>query len=122
MTVWNIMDTPLRGLLIVPAMLLLLWSGFLCLMLLSAKGSRRHIRPAIVTLCALFLLFFLLLDGAFHYAEPDYPRTWPALTDGFCALPVAVPVLLELLAAGYLLWAGRQQQEPGEVGRSAASV
>ena len=104
MTVWNIMDTPLRGLLIVPAMLLLLWSGYLCLMLLLAKGSRRQILPAVLTLCALAVLFFLLLDGAFHYAEPDYPRTWPAITDGFCALPVAVPVLLELLAAGYLLW------------------
>ena len=122
MTVWNIMDTPLRGLLIVPAMLLLLWSGYLCLMLLLAKGSRWQILPAVFTLCALAVLFFLLLDGAFHYAEPDYPRTWPAITDGFCALPVAVPVLLELLAAGYLLWTFWRLKKLREASPSPASV
>lgn len=102
MTIWQAAETPLRGLLIVAVLVLLFWNGYLCLLLTRVKEERAHIFSVVLSLLALFALFFLLLDGMFHYGESEYPRSWPAVTASFCALPVFVPVLAELLAAFWL--------------------
>lgn len=103
MTIWNAMQTPMRSLLVVTALLLLLWNAYLCLILVHVKERRSQILSSICSLLALFTLFFFLLDGMFHYGEPEYPRSWHAATTAFCALPVFVPVMMEALTA---LWLG----------------
>ncbi|MBO4418946.1 MAG: hypothetical protein J5789_03880 [Oscillospiraceae bacterium] len=108
MTIWHAAETPLPGLLIVTALLLLLWNGYLCLLLAHVRDRRTRILPAAVSLLALFALFFLFLDGIFHYGDPNYPRTWPAVTAAFCSLPVFIPLLAELFAALWLFWVSRK--------------
>ena len=108
MTIWHAAETLLRGLLIVSALLLLLWNGYLCLLLAHVRERRSHILPVSFSLIVLFLLFFLLLDGVFHHGEPDHPRTWPAVTAAFCHLPVFVHLLTELFAALWLFWVSRK--------------
>ncbi len=107
MTIWNAMQTPVRSLLVVTALLLLLWNTYLCLILAHVKGSRTHIISSFFSLLALFALFFFLLDGMFHHGEPEYPRTWHAATTAFCSLPVFVPALMELFTALWLFLVSR---------------
>ncbi len=104
MTIREAMNTPLREVLTVSAMLLLLCQGYLVLELLGIRKSRKSSVAAFFTLLAESALFFLLLDSIFHYGETDYPRTWPAATEVFCSLPVFLLILCEILFTGAIAW------------------
>ena len=107
MTIWNAMETPVCSLLVITALLLLLWNSYLFLILAHAKESRTRILPALCSLLVIFVLFFFLLDGMFHYGEPEYPRTWHTATTAFCSFPVFIPLIIELITAVWLFWASR---------------
>ena len=104
MTIREAMNTPLREILTVCAMLLLLCQGYLLLALCGIRKNGKSSAAAFLTLLAESVLFFLLLDGIFHYGESDYPRTWPAATEAFCVLPVWLLILAEILFAGVIAW------------------
>lgn len=104
MTIWEAMQTPLREGMITGIMFLVLFQGYLCL--INVRNGNQG-RLAIVTCLQflyLFTVLFLLLDGAFHYGETEYPRTWPLLTTFFCSLPVMALLFFELLSLGWLIW------------------
>ena len=107
MTVWEAMDTPLREVLTVCAMVLILCKSSLVLALLRLRKNKKLTAAAVLSFCAAFALLFFLLDGMFHLGELAYPRTWNAVSAAFCSLPVSLPILLELLLAGDLLWQHR---------------
>lgn len=107
MTIWDAMEPPINGLMAVAVMLLLLWNGYLCLLLAHVRESLTKILPVVLSLLVLFALLFLFLDGMFHYGESEKPRTWSAVTTAFCSLPVFVPFLIELVAAIWLLLVSR---------------
>ncbi|MCR5460302.1 MAG: hypothetical protein K6F51_10425 [Acetatifactor sp.] len=102
--VWDVMRTPLREPLVAGAMLLALLQGYLCLAHLRNHNKGRLMILSFLHFAILLALFYLLLDGMFHFEEPAYPRTWPAVTTMLCSLPVAAVACFELLSFGYLLW------------------
>ena len=103
-TVWDVMRTPLREPLVAGAMLLALLQGYLCLVHLRNHNKGRLTVLSFLHFSILLALFYLLLNGMFHFEEPAYPRTWPAVTTMLCSLPVAAVACFELLSFGYLLW------------------
>lgn len=103
-TVWDVMRTPLREPLVAGAMLLALLQGYLCLAHLRNHNKGRLMILSFLHFFILLALFYLLLDGMFHFEEPAYPRTWPAVTTMLCSLPVAAVACFEFLSFGYLLW------------------
>ena len=104
MTILEAMNTPLREVLTGSAMLLLLCQGYLLLALRGIRRSGKNNAAEILTFLAEFTLVFLLLDTIFHYGEPEYPRTWHAITEAFRFLPVFLLILCEILFAGVIVW------------------
>jgi len=104
MTIWEAMQTPLREGMITGIMFLVLFQGYLCLINVRNRNQGRLAIATCLQFLILFAVLFLLLDGAFHYGETEYPRTWPLLTTYFCSLPVMVLLFFGLLSLGWLIW------------------
>ena len=105
MTILEAMQTPLREILAVGLMILILLQGYLMLAFYGLDKKNRANIGNVILFAAEFLVFFLVLDAVFHYAEPEKPRTWPAYTMAFRALPAALMIVFELICAGFAVYA-----------------
>lgn len=104
MTIWEAMQTPLREVITICMMVLVLLQGYHCLALLRNRNKGALSVAAFIQFVILFSFFFLLLDGIFHYGEPEYPRTWHAPTAAFCSIPALLIIAYEALSFPYLVW------------------
>ncbi|MBR6256029.1 MAG: hypothetical protein IKR23_01520 [Lachnospiraceae bacterium] len=88
--------------LLVSVMILLMLQAFILLALHRLKRKGLFAALAFAQFILLFLMFFLMLDGIFHYEDPSKPRTWPVFVTTFVSLPVALIVAFEIISAVYL--------------------
>ncbi len=102
MSVMQALCSPGKEALLVSVMLLLLLQAFILLALRRLKRKGVFAALAFAQFLILFVMFFLMLDGIFHYEDPLKPRTWPGFVRAFVSLPVALVVALEILSAAYL--------------------
>ena len=112
MTIWESMNTGLGELLITCAMLIMLYAGYLCMAFYRLGKKDKNSVISLILFIVYFAAFYMMLDGKFHYVEPDYYyymdvdyiRTWPKATTAFCSLPAALVLIVEIITALYLLW------------------
>ena len=112
MTIWESMNTGLAELLISLAMLIMLYAGYLCMAFYRLGRKEKNIIISFILFVIYFAVFYMMLDGKFHYVEPDYYyymdvdylRTWPKVTTAFCSLPAALVMILEMVTVVYLIW------------------
>ena len=95
MSIMQALCSPGKEILLVSVMLLLLLQAFILLALRRLKRRGGFSLLAWIQFALLFVMFFLMLDGIFHYGDPAKPRSWPAFTTAFCSLPLAGLVLFE---------------------------
>ena len=112
MTIWESMNTGLGELLVTCAMLIMLYAGYLCMAFYRLGKKDKNIAISLILFVLYFAAFYMMLDGKFHYVEPDYYyymdvdyiRTWPKVTTAFCQLPAVLVLAIELITAIYLFW------------------
>ncbi len=112
MTIWESMNTGLGELLVTCAMLIMLYAGYLCMAFYRLGKKDKNIAISLILFVVYFAAFYMMLDGKFHYVEPDYYyymdvdyiRTWPKVTTAFCQLPAVLVLAIELITAIYLFW------------------
>ena len=112
MTIWGSMNTGLDEILITFAMLIMLYAGYLCMAFYRLGKKEKNIVISLILFVVYFAAFYMMLDGKFHYVEPDYYyymdvdyiRTWPKVTTAFCSLPAIAVLIAEILTAIYLFW------------------
>lgn len=117
MTIWESMNTGLAELLVIGTMLIMLYAGYLCMTFYRLGRKEINTKISFILFVLYFGAFYLMLDGKFHYVEPDYfyymdvdyLRTWSKVTTAFCSLPVLVVLTAEIITALYLVW-GTQQR------------
>ena len=102
MSVMQALCSPGKEALLVSVMLLLLLQAFILLALRRLKRKGVFAALAFAQFLILFVMFFLMLDGIFHYEDPLKPRTWPGFVTAFEKLPLAVVYVFESLSAVYL--------------------
>ncbi len=110
MTLWSSMNSMISELLITCAMLITLYSGYLLIAFYKLNKKDKNLYVLSFVFVMFFLSFYLMLDGRFHFAEPDYfyylekdyIRNWSGITDVFCSLPVTVFFAAEVIVAVYL--------------------
>ncbi|MBR5421975.1 MAG: hypothetical protein IK115_12595 [Lachnospiraceae bacterium] len=102
MSVMQALCSPGKEVLLISLMLLLLLQAFILLALRRLKRKGLFATLALVQFVLLFVMFFLMLDGIFHYEDPAKPRTWPVFTTAFTGLPVVIVLAFEILSAVYL--------------------
>lgn len=113
MTIWESMNTGLAEMLISFAMLIMLYSGYLYIAFYRLNKKEKNTVITFILFVMYFAVFYMMLDGKFHYVEPDYYyymdvdyiRTWPKVTTEFCSLPAALILTLEVITFLYLIWA-----------------
>jgi len=106
------MNTGLDEILITFAMLIMLYAGYLCMAFYRLGKKEKNIVISLILFAVYFAAFYMMLDGKFHYVEPDYyyymdvdyVRTWPKVTTAFCSLPAIAVLIAEILTAIYLFW------------------
>ena len=119
MTIWETMNTGLDELLITFAMLIMLYAGYLCMAFYRLGKKEKNIVISLILFVVYFAAFYMMLDGKFHYVEPDYYyymdvdyiRTWPKVTTAFCSLPAAAVLVAEIITAIYLLWGTQHRKK-----------
>lgn len=112
MTIWESMNTGLGELLVTCAMLIMLYAGYLCMAFYRLGKKDKNIAVSLILFVVYFAAFYMMLDGKFHYVEPDYYyymdvdyiRTWPKMTTVFCSLPAEPVLCIEMITAIYLFW------------------
>ena len=112
MSIWDSMNTGLGEMLITLAMLITLYAGYLCMTFYRLGRKEKNTLITLILFVIYFAAFYMMLDGKFHYVEPDYYyymdvdyiRTWPKLTTAFCTLPVVLILALEAATIAYLVW------------------
>ena len=112
MTIWESMNTGLGELLVTCAMLIMLYAGYLCMAFYRLGKKDKNIAVSLILFVVYFAAFYMMLDGKFHYVEPDYYyymdvdyiRSWPKMTTVFCSLPAEPVLCIEILTAIYLFW------------------
>lgn len=112
MTIWESMNTGLGELLVTCAMLIMLYAGYLCMAFYRLGKKDKNITVSLILFVVYFAAFYMMLDGKFHYVEPDYYyymdvdciRSWPKMTTVFCSLPAEPVLCIEILTAIYLFW------------------
>ena len=113
MTIWESMNTGLSELLISFAMLIMLYAGYLYMAFHSLGRKEKNTVISLILFVIYFAAFYMMLDGKFHYVEPDYYyymdvdyiRTWPKVTTAFCSLPTTLILTIEIITAVYMIWA-----------------
>ncbi len=111
MTIWESMNTGLGELLVTCAMLIMLYAGYLCMAFYRLGKKDKNTVTSLILFVVYFAAFYMMLDGKFHYVEPDYYyymdvdylRTWPRVTTAFCSLPVALILTVEVITVIYLV-------------------
>ena len=119
MTIWETMNTGLDELLITFAMLIMLYAGYLCMAFYRLGKKDKNTGISLILFVVYFAAFYMMLDGKFHYVEPDYYyymdvdyiRTWPKVTTAFCSLPAAVVLVAEIITAIYLFWGTQHRKK-----------
>ena len=119
MTIWETMNTGLDELLITFAMLIMLYAGYLCMAFYRLGKKDKNTVISLILFVVYFAAFYMMLDGKFHYVEPDYYyymdvdyiRTWPKVTTAFCSLPAAVVLVAEIITAIYLFWGTQHRKK-----------
>lgn len=112
MTIWESMNTGLGELLVTCAMLIMLYAGYLCMAFYRLGKKDKNTVISLILFVVYFAAFYMMMDGKFHYVEPDYYyymdvdyiRTWPKATTAFCSLPAVLVLALELITVIYLFW------------------
>ena len=112
MTVWESMNTVFGEILISFAMFLMLYAGYLFMAFYMLGRKEKNTFISIVLFVLYFVVFYMMLDGKFHYVEPDYYyymdvdyiRTWPKVTAAFCSLPAVLVLIFEVITAVYMVW------------------
>lgn len=102
MSVMQALCSPGKEILLVSVMILILLQAFILLALRRLKRKGLFAALAFAQFILLFIMFFLMLDGIFHYQDPLKPRTWPVFTTAFVSMPVMIVVAFEIISAGYL--------------------
>ncbi|MBR4182999.1 MAG: hypothetical protein IKQ56_04155 [Lachnospiraceae bacterium] len=113
MTIWDSMNSVFSEFLIICAMLITLYSGYLLIEFYRLNKKDKNIVILPIVFAVFFSAFYLMLDGRFHYAEPDYYyyseqdylRNWSGVTDVFCSLPATVVFFAEAAITAYLCFA-----------------
>lgn len=111
MTIWESMNTGLSELIISLAMLIMLYAGYLSMTFYRLGRKGKNTLISLTVFVIYFAAFYMMLDGKFHYVEPDYYyymdvdylRTWPRVTTAFCSLPVALILTVEVITVIYLV-------------------
>ena len=111
MTIWESMNTGLSELIISLAMLIMLYAGYLSMTFYRLGRKGKNTLISLTVFVIYFAAFYMMLDGKFHYVEPDYYyymdvdylRTWPRVTTAFCSLPVALILIVEVITVIYLV-------------------
>ena len=119
MTIWETMNTGLDELLITFAMLIMLYAGYLCMAFYRLGKKNKNIVISLILFVVYFAVFYMMLDGKFHYVEPDYYyymdvdyiRTWPRVTTAFCSLPAIAILIAEIITAIYLFWGTQHRKK-----------
>ena len=111
MTIWESMNTGLSELIISLAMLIMLYAGYLSMTFYRLGRKGKNTLISLTVFVIYFAAFYMMLDGKFHYVEPDYYyymdvdylRTWPRVTTAFCSLPAALILIVEVITVIYLV-------------------
>jgi hypothetical protein len=111
MTIWESINTGLSELIISLAMFIMLYAGYLSMTFYRLGRKEKNTLISLTVFVIYFAAFYMMLDGKFHYVEPDYYyymdvdyiRTWPNVTTAFCSLPVALILFVEMITVIYLV-------------------
>lgn len=111
MTIWESMNTGLSELIISLAMLIMLYAGYLSMTFYRLGRKGKNTLISLTVFVIYFAAFYMMLDGKFHYVEPDYYyymdvdylRTWPRVTTAFCSFPAALILIVEVITVIYLV-------------------
>ena len=112
MTIWESMNTGLSELIISLAMLIMLYAGYLSMTFYRLGRKEKNTLISLILFVIYFAAFYMMLDGKFHYVEPDYYyymdvdyiRSWPKVTTAFCSFPVVLILAVEMITVIYLVW------------------
>ena len=130
MTIWESMNTGLGELLIICAMLIMLYAGYLFMAFYRLGKKEKNTVFSLTIFVIYFAAFYMMLDGKFHYVEPDYYyymdvdyiRTWPGVTTAFCSLPAALVLAVEIITAVYLVWGTQYRKRLREDSLTRTSI
>ena len=130
MTIWESMNTGLSELLITCAMLIMLYAGYLCMAFYRLGRKDKNAVISLILFVLYFAAFYMMLDGKFHYVEPDYYyymdvdyiRTWPKVTTAFCSLPAALILVCEMITVIYLVWGTHYRKRIREESLTRTSI